>query len=231
MLQNPLSGLLKKHSSDFHTVVPFDPDKDKLLQLYFTAVNTTLTDEILSDTNAFSKYINKLLDTKYKYGIGGYDEYRTIYARSSVFDTTEEPRRLHLGIDIWGVAGTPVFAPLGGYVHSFAFNDQYGDYGATIILHHQLDGVSFNTLYGHLTLQDIAGLQEGQYITRGAEFAHFGEPHENGNWPPHLHFQIVQEMHEKRGDYPGVCKYSEREKYFSNSPDADTILKMMQYAV
>ncbi len=95
MLQNPLSGLLKKHSSDFHTVVPFDPDKDKLLQLYFTAVNTTLTHEILSDTNAFSKYIEKLLDKKYKYGIGGYDEYRTIYARSSVFDTTEEPRRLH----------------------------------------------------------------------------------------------------------------------------------------
>ncbi len=119
---------------------------------------------------------------------------------------------------------------MGGYVHSFAFNDQYGDYGAIIILHHQLDEVSFNTLYGHLTLQDIAGLQEGQYITRGAEFAHFGEPHENGNWPSHLHFQIVQEMHEKKGDYPGVCKYSEREKFLSNSPDPDTMLKMMQYA-
>lgn len=231
MLQNPLQSFLKKHSSDFHFVVPFDPEKDKLLQLYFTAANTTLTNELLSDTNAFSTYIDKLLDKDYKYGIGGYDEYRTIYARSAVFDADEEPRRLHLGIDIWGIAGTPVFAPLGGYVHSFAFNDQFGDYGATIILHHQLDGVSFHTLYGHLSLKDIAGLREGRYITSGEEFAHFGEPKENGHWPPHLHFQIVQEMQEKKGDYPGVCKYSEREKYLFNSPDPDTVLQMMQFAV
>ncbi|MEJ7685296.1 MAG: peptidoglycan DD-metalloendopeptidase family protein [Segetibacter sp.] len=122
-----------------------------------------------------------------------------------------------------------MFAPLGGYVHSFAFNNQYGDYGVTIILHHQLDGVSFNTLYGHLSLIDIAGLQEGQCITRGEAFAHFGQPQENGHWPPHLHFQIVYEMHEKKGDYPGVCKYSEREKYLSNSPDPDAILQMTQY--
>lgn len=231
MFQNLLYGLLKKHAADFHSVVPFDFKKDKLLQLDFTNANTALTDEILSNTDAFSHYINKLLEKGYKYGIGGYNEHRTIYSRSTVFDALEEPRRLHLGIDIWGAADTPVFAPLGGYVHSFAFNDQYGDYGAAIILHHQLDGVSFNTLYGHLSLKDIAGLQDGHYITRGAAFAHFGQPQENGHWPPHLHFQIVQEMHEKKGDYPGVCKYSEREKYLSNSPDPDVILQMIQYAV
>lgn len=230
MLQNPLYCLLKKHSADFHSVVLFDPGQDKLLQLYFTAANTRLTNELLSDTNSFSEYINGLLDKKYKYGIGGYNEHRTIYSRSAVFNTNEEPRRLHLGIDIWGVAGTPVFAPLGGYVHSFAFNDRYGDYGATIILHHQLDGVSFNTLYGHLSLEDIAGLREGHYITPGEGFAHFGEPPENGYWPPHLHFQIIQEMYEKKGDYPGVCRYSEREDYLYNSPDPDCILKMMQHA-
>lgn len=229
MLQSSLYNLLKKHSSAFHPVVPFDSKKDKLLHLDFTAANTDLTNEILLDTNAFSDYMLKLLDKKYKYGIGGYDEHRTIYARSAVFDTSEEPRRLHFGIDIWGAAGTPVFAPLGGYVHSFAFNNQYGDYGVTIILYHQLDGVSFNTLYGHLSLIDIAGLQEGQCITRGEAFAHFGQPQENGHWPPHLHFQIVYEMHEKKGDYPGVCKYSEREKYLSNSPDPDAILQMTQY--
>lgn len=231
MLPTLLYGLFKKYSSAFHSVVPFDSKKDKLLQLDFTAANTALTDEILSDTNAFTAYINKLLDKKYRYGIGGYDEHRTIYTRSAVFGNREESRRLHLGIDVWGAAGTPVFAPLGGYVHSCAFNNQFGDYGATIILHHELDGVSFNTLYGHVSLKDIAGLQEGQYITRGAAFAHFGQPEENGYWPPHLHFQIVHEMHKNKGDYPGVCKYSEREKYLSNSPNPDLILNMIQYAV
>jgi len=227
---NPLYQLLQKGASNFHNVVPFAPNTDKLLQLDFTSANTALTPEILGDTTVFTEYVQNLLDKKYTYGIGGYDEHRTIYARSHQFDGVDEPRRLHLGVDIWGLVSTPVFAPLGGHVHSFAFNDHYGDYGATIILHHEVDGVSFNTLYGHLSVRDLSGLQEGQYISSGTEFAHFGNTPENGHWPPHLHFQVIQEMHEKKGDYPGVCKYSEREKYLENCPDPDTILQMMQYA-
>ncbi len=225
-----LYNLLKKYSHTFHPVVPFEAKKDKLLKLDFTNANNELTEDILSDINTFSAYIEKLLHKKYTYGIGGYDEHRTLYSRSNVFDDAEEPRRQHLGIDIWGSAGTPVFAPFGGYVHSFAFNNHFGDYGSTIILQHQVDSVSFNTLYGHLSLKDIEGLHEGQYITRGIEFAHFGKPEENGHWPPHLHFQIVKEMHQHKGDYPGVCKFSERRHYLLNSPDPDVILKMMQYA-
>ncbi len=227
---SPVYTLLQKNSYVFHSVVPFDVGKDKLVQLDFTSKNVVLNNEILADTSAFSAYIDYLLGDRYTYGIGGYDEHRTIYSRSTTFDGFDGPRRLHLGIDIWGKVGTPVFCPLGGYVHSFAYNDHFGDYGATIILQHQLEGTSFNTLYGHLGLADIAGLQEGQYISRGTEFAHFGPPAENGQWPPHLHFQIVNEMHEKKGDYPGVCKYTERKKYLDNSPDPDVILQMMQYA-
>ncbi len=230
-METNLHDLLLKYQDTFHPVVPFDAKKDKLLKFDFTAANNQLTEDIILDTNVFSAYIEKLLGKKYAYGIGGYDEHRTVYSRSSVFDDAEEPRRLHLGIDVWGSAGTPIFAPFGGYVHSFAFNNHFGDYGATIILHHQMDGVSFNTLYGHLSLNDIAGLHEGQYITRGIEFAHFGKPEENGHWPPHLHFQIIKEMHQHEGDYPGVCKLSEREHYLLNSPDPDVILQMMQYAV
>lgn len=225
-----LYNLLKKYSHTFHPVVPFDAKKDKLLKLDFTSANTELAEDILSNTNAFSAYIEKLLRKKYTYGIGGYNEHRTLYSRSNVFDDAEEPRRLHLGIDVWGNTGTPVFAPFGGYVHSFAFNNHFGDYGVTIILQHQIDGVSFNTLYGHLSLNDIAGLHEGQYITRGVVFAQFGKPKENGHWPPHLHFQIVKEMHQHKGDYPGVCKFSERRHYLINSPDPDVILQMMRYA-
>jgi len=230
MLLTPLYNVLQKNSPTFHKVVPFNPSKDQILLLDFTVANTSLTDEILANTDAFAQYVEQKLGTKYTYGIGGYAEHRTIYSRSVRFHGAEEPRRLHLGIDIWGAVGTPIFAPLGGYVHSFSFNDFFGDYGATIILHHQLEGIAFNTLYGHLSLRDIEGLQEGQYINRGVEFAHFGPPKENGYWPAHLHFQIVNEMHEKKGDYPGVCKYSQKEKYLENCPDPDLILQMMQYA-
>ncbi len=104
-------------------------------------------------------------------------------------------------------------APLDGIVHSFAFNNQFGDYGATIILSHQLDGISFYTLYGHLSLASLKNLQDGQSVKQGQVFAEFGIPFENGHWPPHLHFQLILDMGERKGDYPGVCKYSEKETW------------------
>jgi murein DD-endopeptidase MepM/ murein hydrolase activator NlpD len=227
-----LVDLLRSSSHQFGKVVPFYPGHDKIVKLDFTAANTDLTEALVNDTAAFSQYIDKKLsDANALYGIGGYDELRTVYSRSKVFDSTEEPRRLHLGIDVWGKAGTPVIAPLGGMVHSVGYNGAFGDYGATIILQHQRNMLQFHTLYGHMSKADIFRFPEGKYISQGEIIAHFGTPEENGNWPPHLHFQIIIDMEFKEGDYPGVCKLSEREKYVANCPDADLILQMMQYAV
>jgi murein DD-endopeptidase MepM/ murein hydrolase activator NlpD len=217
---------------NFHTVVPFDGLKDKLLLLDFTEANHELTGEILADTRLFSEYINsKLRIVNAVYGIGGYNEQRSIYSRSTVFDGDYggEPRSVHLGIDIWGPLSTPVYAPLQGSVHSFNFNDRFGDYGATVVLQHELEGVIFHTLYGHLSLHSIEDKKEGQAIEKGEWIAAFGEPEENGHWPSHLHFQIISDMQGMRGDYPGVCKYSERDHYLANCPDPDLILRMMKY--
>jgi len=219
--------------AQIHPLIAFDPSTMGLLLMDFTNENQALTADVLEDTNAFSNYVsNTLANAHAHFGIGGYNEHRTVYKRSRVFDAAEgqEPRSVHLGIDIWGAAGMPIFCPINGIVHSFAFNNAFGDYGATIILKHQLNGVEFYTLYGHLSLQDIAGLQEGQPIIEGKEFAHFGMPEENGFWPPHLHFQIIMNMEGKKGDYPGVCSLSSRAHYLNNCPDPDAILKLMQYA-
>jgi len=140
------------------------------------------------------------------------------------------PRRLHLGVDIWGKPYTPVMSPCDAVIHSFAFNDEFGDYGATIILSHNLEGIAFHTLYGHLSLNSIRNLREGGNVTAGDVIGEFGIPSENGQWPPHLHFQIIDDIGEWSGDYPGVCKYSERELYLNNCPDPDLILEMMKYA-
>ena len=237
-MSNDLVNTLK--SADFYSVVPFEAAKERLVALDFTENNTELNDDILLDTNKFSIYIkNKLADARAKYGIGGYAEHRTIYRRSELFSETklmmpgqnrhEEPRRFHLAIDIWGKVFTPVIAPLDGKVHSFAFNNRFSDYGVTIILSHRLENFSFFTLYGHLSLASIRNMSEGMSINKGDVFAEFGIPQENGNWPPHLHFQIIKDMQGMKGDYPGVCKYSDRETYLENCPDADLILRMMQY--
>ena len=226
-------NIIPKHQYIFHRVVDFVPEKDQLLPMDFTQKNTELTPEILGDEHIFSNYVwQKLQSTNSRYGIGGYAENRTIYSISPVFDGAqpgEEPRRLHLGVDIWGPAGTKVYAFIGGMVHSVAFNDQFGDYGATLILLHQLDGLPFYTLYGHLSVRDIEKLSAGQYVSIGQTIGHFGELQENGHWPPHLHFQIILDMQLKEGDYPGVCKYSEREKYLANCPDPDLILQLNRY--
>jgi peptidoglycan LD-endopeptidase LytH len=229
---NDFKKVIESYRSGLQPVVSFQKE-DSLLLLDFTDNNNELTDEILTNTALFSDYINgKLSAAGATYGIGGYNEHRTIYSRSRVFDAPggKEPRRLHLGMDIWGPAGTPVYAPLAATVHSFGFNDAYGDYGATLILQHELDGYLFHTLYGHLSLASIQDKQEGQEIEAGQWIAAFGAPEENGQWPPHLHFQVVRDMQGFKGDYPGVCKFSEREKYLANCPDADLLLGMLQYA-
>ena len=178
-----------------------------------------------------------MADASAAYLIGGYAETRNMYLRSNLFDDNltngsashGEPRNLHLGIDIWGRAGTPIFAPLGGMVHSMANNNHFGDYGPTIILQHQIDMFNFYTLYGHLAVTDLTKLRIGQFITRGETVAHFGEEKENGNWPPHLHFQLIVEINEWEGNYPGVCKQREAGKYLANSPDPDLILGLNKY--
>ena len=217
----------------FHPVVHFDPAKDRLFQLDFTEENRELSETELSDTPKFTAYINQQLNNaNARYGIGGYAEHRTVYRISKVFDATEpgeEPRRLHLGTDIWGKPNTAVMAPLDGIVHSFAFNNQFGDYGATIILTHTVDAISFYTLYGHLSLNSIKNMEEGNRIEKGDLFAEFGIPAENGSWPPHLHFQIILDRGEGKGDYPGVCKFSEQERWLANSPDPDIILQLNKF--
>ncbi|HEY8661830.1 MAG TPA: peptidoglycan DD-metalloendopeptidase family protein [Hanamia sp.] len=238
-IENNLCKRLKIHSGDFHPVVNCDPESEKIIQLDFTEKNKELEKIDFENTEIFSQYIFTKLETENaKFGIGGYDEMRTVYSRSELFNSNlsgenqtviEEPRRLHLGVDIWGKQGTEVFAPLDGTIHSFAFNDHFGDYGATIILSHRLEGIEFYTLYGHLCLKDIQDIKQGNRISRGHIIAHFGKPSENGHWPPHLHFQIINDIGSFAGDYPGVCKLSEREIFLSNCPDPDLILNMKKF--
>lgn len=229
-MESPFSNIIRRYQSAFHPVVKTDPG-EKLLALDLSVHNNALTAETLATTARFSEWINRHLQQQQcRYAIGGYAEKRKLYDAHPEFAGNkpgEERRNIHLGIDIWGPAGTPVYAFMGGMVHSFAYNQADGDYGATIILLHQLDGFPFYSLYGHLSLKDIQTLTAGQYVIFGQEIAHFGEPAENGNWPPHLHFQIILDMELKEGDYPGVCRESEKEKYLANCPDPDLILQLI----
>ncbi|HTJ14888.1 MAG TPA: peptidoglycan DD-metalloendopeptidase family protein [Dinghuibacter sp.] len=185
-----------------------------------------LSPEVFGDLDKFSAFIDDRLRGN-RYLVGGYAELRAIYASSALFDGSE-PRRLHLGVDIWGAVETPVFAPFPGRVHSLAFNEARGDYGATLILVHEGPVAVWHTLYGHLGLSSLAGRTPGDIVAAGDRIASFGAPPENGWWPPHLHFQVILDMEGLVGDYPGVCRASEREYYLENCPDPMPLLGFMR---
>jgi peptidoglycan LD-endopeptidase LytH len=155
---------------------------------------------------------------------GGYLEQRLIYASSSVFHQDAHPRNLHLGLDFWVNAGTKVFAPLAGKIHSFQDNSAFRDYGPTVVVAHEFEGMTFHSLYGHLSRATLEGLKRGQIVQKGQLLGQIGPEAENGQWPPHLHFQLVIDMEGKMGDYPGVCALENLAHYQANCPDPRFLL-------
>jgi peptidoglycan LD-endopeptidase LytH len=218
-METNLKDVLERNKINFCKVVDVDREKDVIIQFDFTENNKEIYPALIASTENFSAWVNKKLEqANAKFAIGGYNENRVLYKRSNLFEGQEE-RSLHLGVDVWGAAGTPVYMPVGGMVHSFAFNDNFGDYGATIIMQHHIEMATFYTLYGHLSLADLKPLRIGKYIGRGEVIGHFGIPSENGNWPPHLHFQLIDDIGIKLGDYPGVCSIKESIAYLKNCPN------------
>ncbi len=215
-----LCTLLAQHSASFAPVLP-QLAASGVARLDFTAANPHLAQpERLRDTAAFDAVIDTMLAEQHATtGIGGYLENRVIYRRSPHFADATEARSLHLGVDVWVPAGTPVAAPLTAVVHSVADNNNFGDYGPTVILQHELAGVTFYSLYGHLTRTDLAGLAPGFAIGQGQVFAHIGPYPENGDWPPHLHFQLIADMQGRWGDFPGVAAPSEQAYWANLCPD------------
>ena len=199
---------------------------ENALSLDFTAANKALDAVNLSDTEEFDRFVfAQLKNAGKKYGIGGYLERRVIYRRSEVFATeSADFRNIHVGIDIWTNAGAPIFAPLAGKVHSFQDNAGFGNYGPTIILEHELEEKTLFSLYGHLFRKDLEKLQVGQEIQAGDLLCHVGPFPENGDWPPHLHFQLMWDLGRNWGDYPGVAAEKDLEFFKENCPDPNLIL-------
>ena len=223
-----LHSLLLRHAAEFGPVLPLDLNAATVTRLDFSAANPAVVNADLRDTAAFNELVNNLLaDANSTVGVGGYLENRVIYRRSPHFGpgAAEEARSLHLGVDVWVPAGTPVLAPLPATVHSLADNDNFGDYGPTVILQHMLAGTVFYSLYGHLSRAEWRALRVGQQLATGEAFATVGPYPENGDWPAHLHFQLMADMQGRVGDFPGVARPSERENWAALCPNPNLVLQ------
>ena len=160
-------------------------------------------------------------------GVGRYDEPRLVYTSAQFWHSNneyDERRTIHLGIDLFQEAGTPVYAPLDGVVHRLQKREQPLDYGGLIILRHEVDDVSFYTLYGHLSHASVDALQIGTVVLKGQRFASFGHSAENGGWVPHLHFQVLGDLLEDQEVPVGVAPASQRAVWLGICPDPNLIL-------
>lgn len=181
----------------------------------------------VSSSKAWEIYINNFLEnSNKKVAYGGYLEHRNLYDRSDYFSsqTEEAQRNIHLGLDLWCPAGIDILAAFNGVIHSFNDNTNFGDYGPTIILEHSLGTDKFYTLYGHLSRASIKNIKVGQSVKQGDIIAQLGDAKVNGDYAPHLHFQIIKDLQGNIGDYPGVCSAKELEFYKQNTIDPKTIL-------
>lgn len=154
------------------------------------------------------------------FAFGRYAEPRELYSNDNfVSGDSAESRTIHMGIDLFCDSGTAVFSPLDGRVKFVANNARELDYGPLVILQHETKtGSEFFTLYGHLGMGTLKRLSEGQRVSAGQQIATVGAPPGNGNWPPHLHFQLINDLLDLGADFPGVALKSQRDYWLGLSP-------------
>ena len=161
-------------------------------------------------------------------GIGKYAEARSFYVAKEFLNNSidgQEKRTIHLGIDVFAPSGASIFAPIDGVVHQLQDNQSPLDYGPTVILKHQPEnGPEFFTLYGHLGRECLQQLQIGQVIKGGMPLAKIGNSNENGGWLPHVHFQLILDLFDFDGNYPGVALPSVKNVWSSICPGPGLML-------
>ncbi|MEO5583644.1 MAG: aminotransferase class III-fold pyridoxal phosphate-dependent enzyme, partial [Saprospiraceae bacterium] len=154
--------------------------------------------------------------------IGSYHEIRPIYTTDSFKKESNNGsswRTVHLGQDLFAPAGTEIYAPYPGKILSLKNNSGSRDYGPTIIMHHSDQDLEWYSLYGHLSATSLELIQEGDWIEQGQQIGFIGNQSENGGWPSHVHFQIILDLLNYSGDFPGVADFKELNVWLSLCPD------------
>jgi 4-aminobutyrate aminotransferase-like enzyme/Ser/Thr protein kinase RdoA (MazF antagonist) len=160
---------------------------------------------------------------------GGYLEPRNLYT-STEYDTLgnngKQSRTIHIGVDFWLPENTPVHALLDGEV-VIAEND-IGDkeYGGLIVLKHQQKDWCFYTLYGHNTPESVLKHKLGDVLKKGEQIADLANYPDNGNWAPHLHFQVMLSLLDYKTDFPGVAYFNQIEVWKSICPNPNLLFKI-----
>lgn len=223
---------LTDHKDAFANVIDLNDKKLHCLDLSVGSLELG-NNPIFEDVPLFKKHVTRTLeDAECDIAIGGYAEIRPIYTSDAYQvneDTGPQWRTAHIGLDLWTLADTEVFAPLDGTVFAIIDNEGDRNYGPTLILEHSVDDIlTFYTLYGHLSHQSLSHIHTGHKVKKGEHIAWIGDAPGNGNWPPHLHFQVILDMIGWTSDFPGVCRHADLNVMKSLCPDPILLLNIDQ---
>jgi 4-aminobutyrate aminotransferase-like enzyme len=184
----------------------------------------------IRDTKAFSQIVaNRLHADGISVGVGRYDEARLVYreehSTSDSVDTPESPT-IHLGMELFVPSGSQVLAPLDGVIHSLQDNSGFRQNGPTIVLEHTVkEGtLTFYTLYAHLSPDSLDAHSVGKRVCKGDLIGQVGEAPSNGDWPPSVHFQLISDIFNWKGDIPSAVLPSQRRVWYSICPNPNTLL-------
>lgn len=218
---------LERNAHDFSAIVKPAVAKPQVAVFDFSASSSEAEQWAVLDAQAAEARIAAFIrEQNADFGIGVYGEDRGIY-RGDAYETaiSDERRSIHLGVDLFAPAGEPVHAPFAGKV-AFLHDDAVAfGFGPTVLLEHITDtGDIFWTLYGHLSRETLATLAIGQPVARGESFAALGASEENGNWAPHLHFQLVTDHLGLGGRMFGVGVRDQWQVWREISPDPSVVL-------
>lgn len=223
---------LSENGSNAYPVMGIVPDKSSFMVLDLSVEGNLISGDPLenSDESLALRIRREMELYGAKVAVGRWCEPRILYTSHLFSDSAfrERPdRSVHLGTDLFADAGSPLFAPFDGEIFIARYNPDRLDYGNMIILKHTVPGGGlFYTLYGHLSALSVKGKVKGEVVRRGEEFAWIGEPHENGGWAPHLHFQLIADILGVDASFPGVCRPTETAGWRILSPDPNTILRI-----
>lgn len=163
--------------------------------------------------------------TGFRWGYGGWAEERHPYPMRKTALGAHNTPVFHLGIDIWLPAGTPLFAPMSGTIHSFADDKIRLGYGPVVITKHEIGGVRFHILYGHLSRSSLARLEPGKKVRYGDKIGTVGSSRENGSHAPHVHLQLITDAIDRKADFPGIARPSEKDRLLAFCPDPEVLIR------
>ncbi len=227
-------GWLKRQAGTFAPVVQQAPNRKVPLVLDFSVASPELGSPAQDPVSASQALFAQLKRKGASIGVGRYNEARLIYGSDQFrhpHNEYNERRTIHLGIDLFQAAGSPVFAPMEGTVHVARQCNLPLDFGGLVVLRHEAEGDTFYTLYGHLSHKSVDALVPGMPVLKGQAFGALGTIKENGGWIPHLHFQLFADLFDDAATDVclGVAPASQRAVWLAICPDPNLILRIPEH--